>query len=147
MFICLTDKIYSVYINKNRSHFRTLNAAKDFGFILDIYCGNAARQSPKLIEIASFTLLMDSSPICPIRSLRRCLSIVLTCSSNTTESRSSPQCAADSGMWVGRRALPVCDVIAAAITVGLYLLPTSFCTIRTGRIPPCSEPTTGLRSA
>ena len=38
-------------------------------------------------------------------------------------------------------------VIAAAITVGLYLFPTSFCTIKTGRNPPCSLPTTGLKSA
>ena len=38
-------------------------------------------------------------------------------------------------------------VIAAAITVGLNRLPTSFCTISTGRTPPCSLPTTGLRSA
>ena len=38
-------------------------------------------------------------------------------------------------------------VIAAAITVGLYLFPTSFCIISTGRSPPCSEPTTGERSA
>ena len=38
-------------------------------------------------------------------------------------------------------------VMAAAITVGLNRLPTSFCTIKTGRMPPCSEPTTGLRSA
>ena len=43
--------------------------------------------------------------------------------------------------------LSVFDVMAAAITVGLYLLPTSFCTIRTGLIPPCSEPITGLKSA
>ena len=37
--------------------------------------------------------------------------------------------------------------IAAQITVGLCLFPTSFCTTRTGRTPPCSEPVTGLRSA
>ncbi len=36
---------------------------------------------------------------------------------------------------------------AATITVGLYLLPMLFCTIKTGRIPPCSDPTTGLKSA
>ena len=36
---------------------------------------------------------------------------------------------------------------AAAMTVGEYLLPTSFCTTSTGRTPPCSLPTTGLRSA
>ena len=46
---------------------------------------------------------------------------------------------------VGNKYSPT--VIAAAITVGLYLLPTSFCTISTGRTPPCSEPTTGLKSA
>ena len=38
-------------------------------------------------------------------------------------------------------------VIAAAITVGLYLFPVSFCIMSTGLIPPCSEPTTGLKSA
>lgn len=38
-------------------------------------------------------------------------------------------------------------VMGAAITVGLWRLPTSFCTISTGRTPPCSLPTTGLRSA
>ena len=36
---------------------------------------------------------------------------------------------------------------AAAMTVGLWRLPVSFCTIRTGRTPPCSLPTTGLKSA
>ena len=39
------------------------------------------------------------------------------------------------------------EVIAAQMTVGLCLFPTSFCIIRTGRTPPCSEPTTGLKSA
>ena len=38
-------------------------------------------------------------------------------------------------------------VEAAAMTVGLWRLPVSFCTISTGRMPPCSLPTTGLRSA
>ena len=36
---------------------------------------------------------------------------------------------------------------AEHITVGLYLFPVSFCTINTGLIPPCSLPTTGLKSA
>ena len=39
------------------------------------------------------------------------------------------------------------EVMAAAMTVGLWRLPVSFCTISTGRTPPCSLPTTGLRSA
>ena len=42
---------------------------------------------------------------------------------------------------------PAKEVIAAAMTVGLYLLPTSFCTTRTGLTPACSLPTTGERSA
>ena len=39
------------------------------------------------------------------------------------------------------------EVIAAQITVGLCLFPTSFWMISTGRMPPCSEPMTGLKSA
>ena len=50
-------------------------------------------------------------------------------------------------MWVGSLALPIWEVMAAAMTVGLWRLPVSFCTISTGRTPPCSLPTTGLRSA
>ena len=50
-------------------------------------------------------------------------------------------------IWVGSLALSCRLVMAAAMTVGLYRLPMSFCTISTGRTPPCSEPTTGLRSA
>ena len=50
-------------------------------------------------------------------------------------------------MWVGSLALPIWLVMAAAITVGLCRLPVSFWTMSTGRIPPCSLPTTGLRSA
>ena len=46
---------------------------------------------------------------------------------------------------VGNKYSPT--VIAAAITVGLYLFPISFCIIKTGLIPPCSDPTTGLKSA
>ena len=42
---------------------------------------------------------------------------------------------------------PVWLVMAAAITVGEWRLPVSFWTISTGRVPPCSLPTTGLRSA
>lgn len=38
-------------------------------------------------------------------------------------------------MWVGSFAFPICDVTAAAIIVGLYLFPTLFCTIKTGRTP------------
>ena len=48
---------------------------------------------------------------------------------------------------VGSFALFILDVIAAQITVGLCRLPTSFWMISTGRTPPCSDPTTGLRSA
>ena len=54
---------------------------------------------------------------------------------------------AGSSMWVGSFAFVSRDVVAAAITVGLYLLPISFCKTKTGRMPPCSLPTTGLKSA
>ena len=61
-----------------------------------------------------------------MRSRRRDLSSVRTCSSRITLSRVRPQLRAASEMCVGRLALPVCDVIAAAITVGLWRLPVSF---------------------
>ena len=48
---------------------------------------------------------------------------------------------------VGGFALFILEVIAAQITVGLCRFPTSFWMTRTGRTPPCSEPTTGLKSA
>ena len=41
---------------------------------------------------------------------------------------------ADSSMCVGSRAFPVCEVIAAAITVGLCRLPVSFWTMSTGPV-------------
>ena len=46
---------------------------------------------------------------------------------------------------VGNKYSPT--VIAAAITVGEWRLPMSFCTITTGLVPPCSLPITGLKSA
>ena len=50
-----------------------------------------------------------------------------TCSSRMMESRFRPQLSfTGRAIWVGRRALPVCEVIAAAMTVGLYRLPVSF---------------------
>ena len=52
-----------------------------------------------------------------------------------------------SSMCVGSFALFIWLVIAAAITVGECRFPMSFCTMSTGRVPPCSLPTTGLRSA
>ena len=88
-----------------------------------------------------------SSSIWPIFSFNLLLSIVLICSAKITESLFNPQVLQSTSICVGSFALLVCDVIAAAITVGLYLFPKSFCIITTGRIPPCSEPITGLKSA
>ena len=39
------------------------------------------------------------------------------------------------------------DLFQQHHTVGLCRLPISFWTMSTGRMPPCSEPTTGERSA
>ena len=83
----------------------------------------------------------------PIRSRRRRLSSVRICSSRITESLGRPLPCAASAIWVGSLALPSWEVMAAAMTVGLWRLPVSFCTMSTGRTPPCSLPTTGLRSA
>ena len=88
-----------------------------------------------------------SSSSLPIFSFKRCLSMVRTCSKSTMESFCRPVRSAWSAMCVGRFVLSRWLVMAAAITVGLNRLPTSFCTISTGRTPPCSLPTTGLKSA
>ena len=83
----------------------------------------------------------------PILSFNLLLSIVLSCSINMIEFFDRPFPSASMATCVGRSALFFFDVIAATMMVGLYLFPTSFCTTRTGRTPPCSEPVTGLRSA
>ena len=72
---------------------------------------------------------------------------VRSCSSRITESRIISHLFVFSSTWVGSFALFIFDVIAAQITVGLCLFPISFCIISTGLTPPCSEPTTGLKSA
>ena len=82
----------------------------------------------------------------PMRLISRFLSIVLICSNKMTLFFASPN-AHGSSICVGRRAFPILLVTAAAITVGEYLLPVSFCTTSTGRTPPCSLPMTGERSA
>ena len=48
-------------------------------------------QSPKLTESALFTISIELLSRQPIFSLRRCLSIVLTCSSKTIESFARPE--------------------------------------------------------
>lgn len=104
-------------------------------------------KNPKLIIMAlstSLNLLLSNTPILLIN---RALSIVLICSNNTTESFSKPYVNAFNSICVGNFALLSLLVIAAIITVGLYLLPISFCTIKTGLIPPCSLPTTGDKLA
>ncbi|AAO36973.1 hypothetical protein CTC_02512 [Clostridium tetani E88] len=100
-----------------------------------------------LTKSASSTFLISPLVIRPIFSFNLLLSKVLICSRRTTESLFNPYSSEEISTWVGNLALFICDVIAATITVGLYLFPTSFCIIITGRIPPCSEPTTGLKLA
>lgn len=102
---------------------------------------------PKLMDNALLIRFITPESTSPIRSFNLLLSMVRICSSNTTEFLERPLRIASISIWVGSLALSFWLVIAAAITVGLYRFPISFCTIRTGRIPPCSEPTTGLKSA
>ena len=82
-----------------------------------------------------------------IYSFSRFLSNVLICSRSTTEFFTSRYFFALISMCVGSFALFILDVIAAQITVGLCLFPTSFWITSTGRKPPCSEPITGIKSA
>ena len=109
-----------------------------------IYCGGL---KPRLIKIALSTLLIVFSLSSPMRSLSLRLSSVRICSNKITESFTSPYALLGSSICVGSLALLILLVTAAAIIVGEYLLPTSFCTIKTGRTPPCSLPTTGDKSA
>ena len=102
---------------------------------------------PKLTAIALSTNAICFSSSLPICSRRRRLSMVRICSSRITLSRLRPTLPPAMLMWVGSRALPVWLVMAAAMTVGEWRLPVSFWTMSTGRVPPCSLPTTGLRSA
>ena len=76
----------------------------------------------------------------PARSRRRRLSSVRICSVSTMLSLARPQRSARTPMWVGRRFLSCREVMAAAMTVGLWRLPISFWMISTGRTPPCSLP-------
>src|SRR5690606_5403909 len=103
--------------------------------------------SPRLIASAASTRRIVSSSKCATRSLSRRRSIVRSCSSRTTESRSSLDTSLGSSTCVGSFAFLIWEVTAATMVVGLYRLPMSFCKIRTGRVPPCSDPITGLRLA
>lgn len=85
----------------------------------------ASSVRPKDTYKASLTCFIVRSSKWPIFSFRRRLSIVRICSSRMTEFFASPPSVC-TDMCVGRRALPVWLVIAAAITVGLYLFPMSF---------------------
>ncbi len=95
----------------------------------------------------SFTFFIVSSSKCVILSVNLCLSIVRICSSKMTESLSNPCVAASISTWVGNFAFWICAVIAATMAVGLNRFPMSFWMISTGLTPPCSDPTTGERSA
>lgn len=103
--------------------------------------------SPKLTDRARSTRSIALLSRRPMRSFRRCLSSVRTCSRRTMESFARPVVSALRTICVGRLAFECWLVIAAAMTVGLKRLPISFWIISTGRMPPCSEPTTGLKSA
>ena len=79
----------------------------------------AVGPSPKETAMALSTWPIMGSGSLPICSRSLDLSMVRICSSKMTLLRLSPQLDASSSMWVGRRALPVWEVMAAAITVGL----------------------------
>ena len=93
------------------------------------------------------TLAIASAGIMPIYCFNLFLSIVRICSSKTIDSLSSPSKFFTS-VCVGNFAFVcVLPVIAAMMTVGLNQLPVLLDMISTGRVPPCSEPITGVSSA
>ena len=74
---------------------------------------------------AASTLFMISGLAAQMRSSRRLLSIVLICSSSTMERFRIPGSPA-SDTWVGNRDFVRLVVMAAAMTMGLCLLPVLF---------------------
>ena len=102
---------------------------------------------PSEMSVARSILRIAIASTSPTRAFSLRLSSVRICSSRTTESLASPNSPARSSTWVGSFALVMRLVTAQTITVGENLLPPSFCMIRTGRTPPCSDPMTGLKSA
>ena len=97
----------------------------------------------RLMARALSTLAIMWSGISPIYCFNLCLSIVLICSSRIIESLSSLSKSFTS-VCVGSFAF-VCVrlVIGATIIVGLCLFPVLLEIVRTGLVPPCSEPMTG----
>ena len=115
--------------------------------LLNSYYLSTIALNPCPVKEYTRDYVTGSPSIWQIFSLSLCLSMVRSCSKRITESFTMSQSLAESSTWVGSFALFILDVIAAQITVGLCLFPTSFWITSTGRTPPCSEPTTGLRSA
>ena len=95
--------------------------------LLGKYAGTGWKKPLLIFGLCDETFSITCSSTWPIRSRSRFLSSVRTCSSRMMESRFRPQLSVTGrAIWVGRRALPVCEVMAAAMTVGLYRLPVSF---------------------
>lgn len=118
-------------------------------FLVEMFMKNKLdkilESTPILIFTALSTFSIISNPTEPTYLSNRFRSIVRICSARTIEflgNNFEPQ------MWicVGRNGFFAADK-GSTTSVGLYLLPTLFCTTITGLIPPCSEPIIGSRSA
>ena len=103
-------------------------------------------QIPTEIFKHSLIFCIVAGSTSPHFSPSRCLSIVRICSHSTIEFRGKPQEVGNHN-WVGNFAFVVLVVIIATMVQGENLLPTSFWIIKQGRIPPCSLPLTGDKSA
>ena len=80
-------------------------------------------------------------------SFKRLLSIVRNCSKRMIEFAGSPSICPKYKCVGNFFFLRTRLVMAAIMTVGLCLFPISLEITSTGRVPPCSEPTTGFKSA
>lgn len=105
-----------------------------------VFCVLTSSCNPRLMSNASSTSCIFSSDRYVNFSFSRFLSNVLICSSRITESLSSLYFFFSISTCVGIFALLILPVIAATITVGLYLLPVSFWMITTGLTPLVLSP-------
>lgn len=108
---------------------------------------NHTGTNPRLIFRAVSTLSIVEGFNLPQYSTNRRLSMVLIWLRRIAESLFTAASGAVTITSVGYSLTPIEVVTAATMTTGLYRFATSFWMITTGRVFPCSEPTTGSKSA
>src|SRR6266511_2313089 len=102
----------------------------------------------RVILIAASMPVMVARSTVPIRCLRRVTLIERICSQTTTESIVRPPFPLATRAWLGYSFfLLAASVIGQTTTTELFLLIASRLTTTTGRVPACSDPSTGDKHA